>query len=301
MLTREEFERLIVEIDRELDDRNLPFYQRPMHAFSTLVDKLDPKGMFPITSKDFNDSDDFSNEAIFTQVNNWYEGTYGDRTKIHMGPGSYILIIKGEPWKVELPLAYGRNNFTIDSDLEKVERYVVANDGKKVPSTNILWHVEDITRKIALSLSDEEREIILQDYMFALNSVQFLRDLKGVPYMEQGMNDYEMAIHNIFYKYPDYNNAKWSALQFAEKTIKSKLKQHNDEFFKRIHNLSDLSQDLEEIGIDVSKELLSHIQCSAGVRYGEQKVTRNEAVLAIRSSLSLFSDVFQASSFEINT
>ncbi|PYF79517.1 hypothetical protein DFP75_10840 [Marinomonas alcarazii] len=300
MLTRKEFERLIVEIDRELGDRNLLFHQRPMHAFSSLAGKLDPKGVFPITSEDFNDPDDFSNEAIFTQVHNWYEETYGDRTKIHMGPGSYILIIKGEPWKVELPLVYGRNNFTIDSDLERVERYVVANDGKKVPSTNILWHVENITRKVALSLSDEEREIIFQDYMFALNSVQFLRDLKGVPYMEQGMNDYDTAIHNIFYKYPDYNNAKWSALQFAEKTIKSKLKQHNVKI-KHIHFLSDLSGDLEKIGINVSKQLIDNIQCDAKVRYGEQKVTRYEAVLAIRSSLSLFSDVFRASSFEINT
>ena len=255
--------------------------------------------MFPLTGSKEYDENDFSNQAICAQVHRWYEERYGDRIKIHMGPGSYVLMIKNEPWKVELPLCFGRNNFTIDSDLSNRERFIIGPDGSKIPSVNILRNVENMTSIVAESLTDFEREGILKDYMFALNAVQHLRDLKNSPYMEQAMNDYDMAIANIFYKYPDYNNAKWSALQFAEKSIKSKLEQNNIAF-KRKHDLSALASAFEPIGIKIPNQIIENIQCSAGVRYGEVKVTKQEAILAIRSSLALFSDIFQASAFEIN-
>lgn len=299
LLNRLEFERLIEEIDREISNTDLLFHQRPLHAFSKLTTKIDPKGIFPFTKSEAYNPNDFSNQAIYDQVHRWYEEQYGDRIKIHMGPGSYVLIIKNEPWKVELPLCFGRNDFTVDSDLSKKKRYIIDKEGKKIPSVNILCHVENMTYKIASSLSDHERESILQDYIFALNTVQHLRDLKDAPYMEQAMNDYDMAINNIFYKYPDYNNAKWSSLQFAEKSLKSKLQQSNITF-KRSHNLSGLAKDIEELGMKIPKQIIDNIQCTAGVRYGEYKVTKQESILAIKSALALYSDIFQASSFELN-
>jgi HEPN domain-containing protein len=287
------------EIDREIGDSDLLFHQRPMHAFCKLTAKIDPKGVFPFTGSEAVSADDFSHHAICSQVHRWYEERYGDRIKIHMGPGSYVLMIRNEPWKVEFPLCYGRNNFTIDSDLSKNKRFIIANDGQKIPSVNILSHVENMTYRIAQSLSDMERESILKDYIFALNSVQHLRSLKDTPYMEQAMNDYDMAINNIFYKYPDYNNAKWSALQFAEKSLKSKLLQSNITF-KRNHNLSSLAENVVKLGIKIPTQVIENIQCTAGVRYGETKVNKQEAILAIKSALTMYSELFHATAFELS-
>lgn len=289
----------MIEIDSELSESDLLFHQRPMHAFMKLTEMIDPHGTFAFSKSKSLSDDDFSNDAISDQVNRWYENQYGDRIKIHMGPGSYVLNIKNEPWRVELPLCFGKINLTIDSNLTNVNRNVIIPTGEKIPSVNILCHVENMTQKIADSLSIQEREEILKDYMFGLNAVQHLRDMKKLPYMEQAMNDYDMAINNLFYKYPDYNNAKWSALQFTEKTIKSKLKLNNVPV-KKNHNLAELAKDLEPLKIQISPILIQNIQCTAGVRYGESKVTKNEAVSSIKSSIMVYSEVFQASAFEMN-
>lgn len=297
MLTKERFLDLIEEIDREISESDLLFHQRPLHAFSKLANKVDPKGRFDMISGDKIAKDDYSNNALCAQVHKWYESMYGDRMKIHMGPGSYILIIKNEPWEVVYPLCYGQNNFTIDSNLFREDRYVVTSNGSKIPSINILWHVEEMTQEVASSLSDDDKQKILQEYMFGLNAVQSLRSLKDVPYMDQAMNDYDISVSNIFHKYPDYNNSKWASLQFAEKTMKAKLKLKGI-VFKKDHNLSMLSKHFQTFGLNIPDKILSDIQCSAGVRYGEIAVAKREAILAVQSALALFADVFEASAYE---
>lgn len=297
MLTRNSFLNHIEEIDRELSDSDMPFHQRPLHAFSKLANKIDPKGRFDMLPSDKIVEDDFSNNALCAQVHRWYESRYGDRIKMHPGPGSYILVIKNEPWEVVYPLCFGQNQFTIDANLQRENRSVLTLGGKKIPSINILWHVKNMTREVASSLSDNERQKILKEYMFGLNAVQSLRNLKTVPYMDQAMNDYDISISNIFHKYPDYNNSKWASLQFAEKAMKAKLKLQGTNF-KKDHKLSMLSEKFKSLSINIPDQTISNIQCSAGVRYGEHVVTRREAILAVQSALALFAQVFEASSYE---
>lgn len=285
------------EIDREISESNLLFHQRPLHAFSKLACKIDPKGQFDLFPTNEIAIDDYSNNALCTQVNRWYESRYGDRIKIHPGPGSYILIIKNEPWEVVYPLCFGNNEFTIDSKLQQEERYVITSSGQSIPSVNILWHVKNMTHEVALSLSDDERQKILKEYMFGLNAVQSLRSLNSVPYMNQAKNDYDISVSNIFHKHPDYNNSKWSSLQFAEKTMKAKL-EINEIEFKKDHRLSTLSEQLKELNITIDNEIISSIQCSAGVRYGDVVVNKREAILAVQGALALFVKVFEASAYE---
>lgn len=296
MLTKEKFENLVAKIDCEFGETDIKFHQRPLHAFSKLTQLVDPKGTFHMNSDETVALDDYSNDALCAQVHRWYERRYGDRIKIHMGPGSYILMIKKEPWEVIYPLCYGQNNFTIDSNLAKKDRKYVTESGKAIPSVNILCHVVDMTFDVANSLSSIEKQTILSDYMFGLNAVQSLRSLENAPFMDQAANDYDVSVSNIFHKYPDYNNSKWAALQFAEKSMKSQL-QLNDVKFSRNHDLTGLAKSLKSLGINVPPQIIDNIQCKAAVRYGEEKVTRNEAILAVKSALALFADVFQASAY----
>jgi len=294
LLTKEKFERLLETIDSEFGETDINFHQRPLHAFTKLAQKVDPKGTFVMRSDIEVSKDDFTNDALCAQVHKWYEKRYGDRIKIHMGPGSYILMIKNEPWEVVYPLCFGQNNFTIDSDLFKKNRRYITASGQVIPSVNILCHVKDMTFDVANSLNDYEKQTILSEYMFGLNALQSLRSLSGAPFMEQAANDYDISVSNIFHKYPDYNNSKWAALQFAEKTMKSQL-QTNNIAFKYNHNLAELAESLKAIGLNVPMQIISNIHCKAAVRYGEQKVTRNQAILAVQSALALFADVFKAS------
>lgn len=284
------------EIDKGLSEEDMAFPQRPLHAFSMLALRVDPKGVFEMKERVIRDPDDFSNHLLCAHVHNWYEKRYGDRIKLHMGPGSYVLMIGGEHWKVEFPLCYGRNEFTIDENLQRNKRFVQSEDGTTIPSINILWHVEGMTQEIASSLSDIEKQGIFQEYMFGINAVQWLRDISEAPYMKEAKNDYDTAINCIFYKFPNYNNSKWASLQFAEKSMKSILKS-NDIPFKQNHNLSALAESVNGLGFNITDQIVSNIQCSAGVRYGEVAVTKKDAILAVQNALALFSDIFKASSF----
>lgn len=298
MISKEAFLSYMEDIDSELSKEDCPFHERPLHAFTKLADRVDKNGKFMMLLAIQISKDDYSNDALYSQVNRWYKSRYGDRIKIHPGPGSGILLIKNEPWEVIYPLCLGQISFIVDSDIRRQDRFALNNKGEKIPEANILWHIVDITPEIASSLNNDEKLALLQDYMFGLNAVQSLRRCKNAPYMDQAKNDYDAAVHNIFNKYPNYNNSKWASLQFAEKTMKSKL-QLSCIQFKRSHDLSGLAQKLDDIGIKIDDYIIHNIQCAAGVRYGEISVTRIEAVTAARSALVLFSTVFPAPSFDM--
>lgn len=286
------------EIDSDLSKEDCPFHQRPLQAFTELVDRVDKHAMFMMLPDNQVSEDDYSNDAICSQVHRWYKIKYGDRIKIHPGPGSGILLIKNEPWEVIYPLSLGQFSFAADADLRRKDRWALNEKGEKIPESNILWYVVDITPKIALSLNSEEKLALKQDYMFGLNAVQSLKRCNA-PYMDQAKNDYDIAVHNIFFKYPNYNNSKWASLQLAEKTMKSRLQMSGVEF-EFNHDLPNLVKKLEGIGIRIDDSIIKNIHCKAGVRY-EGSVTRMEAVTAVRSALVLFSIVFPDLSFDMKT
>lgn len=298
MITKDTFSSYMDDIDSELSKEDCHFHERPLHAFAKLADRVDKHGKFMMLQDTKISKDDYSNDALCSQVHRWYKSKYGERIKIHPGPGSAILLIKNEPWEVIYPLCLGQISLTVDSDIRRQDRWALNDKGEEIPEVNILWHVVDITKEIASSLSNEDKLILLQDYMFGLNAVQSLRRCKDAPYMGQAINDYDNAVHNIFNKYPNYNNSKWASLQLAEKTMKSKLQLSIVEF-KRNHDLPGLAKKLYDIGIKIDDYIIKNIQCAAGVRYGEISVTRIEAVTAARSALVLFSTVFPAPSFDM--
>lgn len=296
LLTRKSFRNIMDVIDAELSDADMPFHQRPLHALSKLAEKVDPTGVFEMRDRVVTDPDDFSNKMLCAQVHRWYEERYGDRIKTHMGPGNYVLMIRREHWKVELPLCYGSNHFTVDSDLQSMKRFVTTGKGRRIPSVNILWYVENMTYEIASTLSPDEKQFIFEEFIFALNAVQFLRDLKNAPFMAQAENDYDTALNCIFYKYPNYNNSKWASLQFAEKAMKSVLDINKVPFAKN-HDLSTLAGKVSRLGVGIPDQVIANIQCTPAIRYEEERTTRKEAITALQCALALFSDIFRASAF----
>ena len=160
MLTKDVFLKLIEEIDREISDSDLLFHQRPLHAFTKLTEKVDPTGTFIMAAPEQKIADnDFSNDALCAQVHKWYEERYGDSIKIHPGPGSYVLVIRNEPWKVVFPLCYGQNQFVVDTDFYEDAINKARDFSSGVSKVNVLWHINHMTYEVASSLSDSENRL----------------------------------------------------------------------------------------------------------------------------------------------
>lgn len=299
MLVKDEFEKYMDEIDQEFIFGDLHIYQRPMQAFMRLVEKVDKTGRFRMRSIESVAKDDFSNDALCAQVHRWYEDRYGDRIKKHLGPGSYVILIRNEPWEVVLPLCFGRVSFTIDDNLKKQERKVRVESGEIIPEVNILWHFKSMPQGMASSLTYDERNSIFLDYIFGIDAVQSLKNNTATDFLKLASNDYDLAVYNIFQKQPDYNNSKWSSLQLVEKVMKSKLKQFGVPL-KRTHDLKFLAKLLSDQGVTVSESLIERVHCMAGVRYGETKVTKHEAVDAVKCALVIYKQVYETMSFDFN-
>jgi hypothetical protein len=84
-----------------------------------------------------------------------------------------------------------------------------------------------------------------------------------------------------------FGESKWASLQAAEKILKATIEFEGAKF-RFGHELATLCEQLDGLGITCEwASLISKIQCSAGIRYGEVTCTRNEAVEAHQASLGL--------------
>jgi HEPN domain-containing protein len=297
-LNHQEFYNAIESIDSKLSFDEIQIHQRPMIAFMEFTKLFNIKESIEIVNYDNFPNNDFSNKYIPSHINEWYEKRYGDRIKVHPGPGNYLIVIKAEPWKVVLPMCYGKVNFFIDSNLLKRELSPAELNWQKMASVNILCHIENFTQDMASSLMIDEKKYIIREYLLGLNIMQTIQGMTNDSLIRQAKNDYDMALDNMFLKLPNYANAKWSILQFSEKIIKSFMNASGISF-KYTHDLKKLSKQMESLGKYIPNTLIESIQCSPGVRYGEIVVGKNEAIEAIKSSINLFNILYESTAYKI--
>lgn len=281
----------MADIDSELSLNDVKFHQRPLKCFSQLCKKISNKGSFPLSKVEPFNCYDFSNSNIYSQVCNWYKLRYGDRLKVAPGPGSYVLLIRNEAWRINFPLFFGTVNFGIDSGINDNQPF-----SSNIKNVSVFQYIEGLTKGIIDSLTVIEKTKILDEFMFSFDVIQHLHGQQSNPYIMQAINDYNMAINNIFDRDPNYNNIKWNALQFSEKILKSQI---NEKSIKipRTHKLHELVKLLDDL--DLPENIITTIQCEPGVRYRESEVTRIEAITAIQNAIYLCSCVLKPSSFSI--
>ncbi|MNV27459.1 hypothetical protein D3C71_1186100 [compost metagenome] len=91
-----------------------------------------------------------------------------------------------------------------------------------------------------------------------------------------------------------FGESKWASLQAAEKTLKAGLALHGAKF-AFTHDLSKLATSLRALGIALDVQpLLDAIQCTPGIRYGEEVCTEAEALEAHQASLELVNSLRDA-------
>lgn len=218
-------------------------------------------------------------------IKKWFDDRYGDRQKIFMGPGSTVIVLRGDPWEIRLPRIYGRIRCVVERDLSRYANAPNLRTDGQPPITNLLTLINAFPPGLAAQLSDKECYDVLDIFKHVLDCMHAVEYIAGNPYVPEALSDIQASVRHIFTVPPHYGQSKWSSAQAAEKLFKSylKMKGVSFPFSHDIRGLADLA------GTGGMKTLaygiIDQLQTRAAVRYGDQTVSLPEAVAAHHASL----------------
>lgn len=273
-------------IDRELKNDGISIPSRPLLAVRSVSERTGTDIIF-IPEPAPAVPGCYDRYTLATHIMRWYQVRYGDGLKVHLGPGTVAIMIKGDPWKMVLPRIYGEVVCICDPDLEKCRNSQRITTGPQRPIYNVLWCIEYFPAGLASTLTETERHEILQFFMKAHEALQDLENIRSKPYVNEAIADLNSATTFILQRPPQYGLSKWSSLQLVEKLLKSFLKLKKASI-PRHHKLPKIVLIAKDYGlVPPNAALLGSVQCTAGVRYGEVPVTLGEAISAHHASLDL--------------
>jgi hypothetical protein len=285
-----EFDLLVEEIDSELKAEDVPIHARPMKAVEKLSSRFHTRIVIARCAPGVPGY--HGNDGTWDRLDAWYKKRYGDRLKTDMTPGQFVMLIRGDPYRVRVPRVFGRVQFFIDP----ARIGEVTEPAAKFARYNILNAFEGLTSDYAQSLSAAELKGIFAGYMNVVADMDKVEDALDVDHgvavnnlVREGKADLLASVHHIFAHPPNYGQARWSAAQATEKHLKGFIASGGREF-ARTH---DLAKDLLPVALelgwddDAAEALVLRAECAAGVRYGEQPSTMNQAVDAARAALTI--------------
>ncbi len=189
----------------------------------------------------------------------WFEARYGTRLSVDWSIGRSILLIRGDPYVLRFPRIYGRFNGIVD----------------------VTAIAEGFTKELFAALSDDERTILVN---------LFVRQYECFRYIDLLAEDLKSSIDSAVFRVVGTNRhfgeSKWASLQFVEKLLKQFIGKHENP--SHHHDLRRLASRGQQLGCgEVPEYLIRNIQCDAGVRYGESRVTVAQAVAALHAAIKV--------------
>jgi hypothetical protein len=281
MMTDAEFQDLMARVDADLQKEGVAIYGRPLCAASEISKRLHmviggPCRLPGIPGR-------YDSLTMEAHIDVWYECRYGDRLKMNPHLGSVVAMIEGDPWRLTCPIFYGTVTFTCDPDKKS---HNATKPGEQAVC-NILDHIEKFPRTLAPTLSLEELRALLDIFVLGMKTLQELDGVAGNPFIPEALADLESAVGHLLCHPPQYGISQWDSLQFIEKLLKSYLQTNNATYPKK-HHLQELADSAKNHGLPaLDPTAIVAIQCSPGVRYGEQQVTLTKAITAHHASLQL--------------
>lgn len=274
------FEAMMREIDAEFARDGLPIPHRPIHAIMVIGTRF--KISMPLASLPSGAPPELQQfSQLSRNIHDWYTTIYGDRIKIDFSPGKTVIVIDGDLYRVSLPRIYGQARFfAVRQFLERK----AFNHGPAI--CNVLQLVESLTPAKAASLSDESLRDIFDKFTLALEAHDLLEANRHHKLVQIARGDIQTSVTNLM-DGARSGESKWASLQAAEKILKAAIELLGSAY-KFGHDLAPHCQQLTSLGIIVDWDpLIRSIRCSAGIRYGDETCTRDEAVSAHQASLSL--------------
>lgn len=195
-------------------------------------------------------------------INDWFKARHGGKLDRKDASRSYVDLICGEPFVVNVPVSFGSKKIQVNQ------------------------HIEDMTVHFWLEVAQDERERILERFY---RYGQCLDDADLHRADAQAHLLY--AVLKLVNEPTHYGLAKWESQMLAEKTLKTFIRSHGQEPPTKGPDAHSLSKLAELAGKNGLKADLSHlvplIECKAGVRYREIPVSLEEAVKAHQASIEL--------------
>jgi hypothetical protein len=285
-VTKDEFEEAITAIDNDLRARDIEVHSRSLHAVMTYAKLYGVDIPIP-SGSNLGSPGIYIGESLGAHIMHWYSMRYGERQYFYMGPGSVIIMLRGDPWEIRLPLILGEVNCVIDRDLKKyIDSPKVTQDGVH-PTVNILESVLDLPEGLAKSLSDAECQSIEDGFWMGMECMQAIDRIRDSPYIPEALSDIASAVRHVFSVPSHFGQSKWSSAQAAEKMLKSFLKSRECAF-PFTHNIHQLYALCSANGMAALDEnTINALQTKASVRYGGESVSLSEAVGGHLASLAL--------------
>ena len=269
IIDKQTFEKMMEDIDKQLENDGVPAHSRPIMASLKLANKLKIDiPLIPRTQSIFTEND-FSSTAIPWQINNWYQKIYSNKINIAPKLASIVFLIRGIPYRAVLPRVYG------------------------TVSISAFDYIEDLTPGLYSRLSKEEINEIATLYLGTFKAMNKY-DSSGLPKINAALTKVEKAVDIIMQPRFSKGDPKRDSLLFVEILLKSILQKNNIKYGK-VHNLFTLLELIpQDIVSRASRIDLEKVQCGAGVVYEEISVSSNEAIEAHHASLRIFIQIMSA-------
>lgn len=235
----------------------------------------------------------YSDQYADAHIRDWIDARYGDRQNISWGPGKVVVLLRGDPWALRLPLIYGSVRLVVERDLDRYSSEPAVSTGGPLPIVNILPLIEGLPKALAAQLTNTECQEIFRIFRLSLDNMRAIERLKGQPFAPEIQSDITAALTHMLSVPPHFGQSKWASCQAAEKAIKCLLKVRNAEF-PWSHRLQSLAALAETQGVQLDATAIAHASVPAGVRYGEMVVGLEEAFNAHHASLLIGQQVSTA-------
>lgn len=275
-----QFEAMMAQIDFKLTNEAVDIPSRTMLAVREVSMKYDLS--MPLGGDPARLPPDLRENAVLSEaINQWYKDNYGDRLKENPCPGQMVMLLDGDLYVLRVPRIFGSVNFVL------TRQWLTNLNISRGPATcNITQLVDNMTPAKAARLSDSALNMIGTTFETAVPAAYTLESTDhNLMFIARG--DVEVAINSLMARGDRSGESKWASLQAAEKVLKAAIDLSGTKF-KFTHGLAELCQTLSDAGLtfDASAQVAA-IQCKAGIRYGEEPCTRDEALAAHHGSLEL--------------
>ena len=280
-----DFESLMEWVDAGLRRNNVPFEMRSLAALSIIAReyRVEPPGW--CEDRDPRPGE-YSGVDLTIRVVRWIDDRYGARQRMDLRPGRTVVLIRGDVWEAWLPRMLGSHVLFASATQPSDDIAAGQVDSGSPARYNVLDSITDLAPGLRRSLVPLETREILANFTSAFEDYYLIEQVRGLELARQARHDYDATVHHLLAG--ANGQARWSALQAAEKMLKAFIADAGEAYPRRGHLLSPVAVKAVELGMgEIPSTLLAAAQCDPAVRYGELRASRDEAVAAHYASLDI--------------
>ncbi|WP_272009776.1 hypothetical protein [Roseovarius sp. ZX-A-9] len=276
---------IVREIDHELKAEGISPVGRPMNAIIKFGQRFKMSILF-VKPHSAIDDELMDSWKYAERIYEWYREVYGDQIKLDpSADGKVAVLADGDLWELRLPIIYGPCAIVVDRKLSEMDDK--AHGSSRLNACDALF---GITQTRLEYFRDTDLDEVYGMFLIGMDVRNaFARFINSSRFFREAQSDWKTAVMHMTSQNPNYGQARWASLQFAEKFMKGLTEVIGVVSpIPQTHNLKKLHDALARSIVGLSLEnLLVDIQCSAAVRYGEEPSTRDQSYSAHKSSLLL--------------